>query len=284
MKRTYLVLKLLLILAAPVTGRLHADEFEFGFTYGLLSHNEDSFSGGVYRFRPGLYNAFQRGIVYDPFPVYGTGEVFFRFSGPIGDNHSFGIAYGQEEAGGASTTEIRTSYFTNVKHTFDFRYLLFTYHYAIPIRSYFRNISLEVGGGLGLLPLTRWHIKGYQTDLGSFNRSYEALLESNSGFQYRMELVLVKKWRAAVFRFGARIDYRLAGDFTGLAGGSEVRPFTLTDGTHALTPDLLDLVELQEAAKNQYLDPSLRFEGLVRGGTEMTWGTTGLFASVGVRF
>lgn len=284
MKRTYSVLKLLLILAAPVTGRLYADEFEFGFIYGILYHNEDSFSGGVYRFRPGLYNALQRGIIYDPFPVYGTAEVFFRFSGPIGENHSFGIAYGQEEAGKASTTEIRTGYFTDVKHTFDFRYLLLTYHYAILIRSYFRNISLEFGGGLGLLPLTRWHIEGYQTDLGSFNRSYEALLESNSGFQYRMELALVKKWRAAVFRLGARIDYRLAGDFTGLARGSEIRPFTLTDGTHALTPDLLDLVELQEAVQNQYFDPSLRFEGPVRGETEMTWGTTGLIVSVGVRF
>lgn len=284
MKRTYLVINLLLLLAAPLTGRLNADEFEFGFTYGLLSHNEDAFSGGVYRFRPGLFNAFQRGIIYDPFPVYGSAEVYFRFSGPIGENHSFGIAYGQEEAGGSSTTEIRTSYFTHVKHAFDFRYLLFTYHYAVPIRSYFRNLSLEVGGGLGLLPLTRWHIQGYQTDLGSFNRSYEASLESNSGFQYRLELVLVKKWRAAVFRVGARIDYRLAGDFSGIAGGSEVRPFTLTDGTHALTPDLLDLVELQAAVKNQYLDPSLRFEGLVKGETEMTWGTTGLFASVGVRF
>jgi hypothetical protein len=284
MKRIYWAGKVLIVFAACLPVRLHADEFETGVTFGWHSHNEDRFSGGVYRFRPGLYNPFQRVIQYRPFAPCGSAEVFFRFRGPIGENHSFGIAYGEEEASKATTTEVRTGYFTRVKHTFDFRYLLFTYHYSIPIRSYFRNLSLEVGGGLGLVPLTAWHIKGYQTDLDSFNRRYDALLESNSGFQYRLELVLVKKWRAAVFRVGSRIDYRLAGDFTGRANRSEVRPFTMTDGTHALTPDLLDLVELQAAVRNQYLDPSLRFEGLVKGATEMTWGSTGIFVSVGARF
>ncbi len=282
MKRTYLFA--LCLLLVPFYEKLHADDFEFGLTYGLLSHNEDSFSGGVYRFRPGLADALQRGIAYSPFSLYGSAEAYLRFSGPIGPKHSFGIAYGEEKADGASTTEVRSTYFTHVDHSFDFRYLLFTYHYSIPIRSYFRNISLEAGGGIGLLPLTRWHVDGYRTNGGSVQRSYNALLESNTGYQYRMELVLVKKWKSMVFRLGTRIDYRLAGDFTGAAGGSEVQPFTLTDGTHTLTPDLLDLVELQQAAQNQSVDPVLRVEGLIRGKTEMTWGTTGLFFSAGVRF
>ncbi|MBW7858450.1 MAG: hypothetical protein H3C43_09195 [Leptonema sp. (in: Bacteria)] len=181
-------------------------------------------------------------------------------------------------------TEIRSAYITILNQNFEFNYLLFTYHYSLPLPGYIRNLSLEIGGGMGVLPLIRWRINGYQTDFGNFNKRYNALIESNNGFQYRLETALVKKWKAAVFRLGVRFDYRLAGDFTGVAGGSSIRPFTLTDGTHALTPDLLDLVDLNQAARNQYLDLSLQFQGIIKGHTEMLWGTNSIFLSVGFRF
>lgn len=282
LKTYYLILSFSVVLIS--VKEIRADEFQVGLTSVYLTHNDNSFSGGLYRIRPGLYNAFYRVVAYQPFQPYSAFEFYFRYTGPIGDNHSFGLAIGQELTGRATTTEIRSVYITKLNQTFEFNYLLFTYHYSIPIQSYFRNVSLEIGGGMGILPMIRWRIDGYQTDYNNFNKRYNALIESNNGFQYRLEAALVKKWKAIVFRLGIRFDYRLAGDFTGIAGGNSVRPFTLTDGTHALTPDLLDIIELNQSARNQYLDLSLKTQGIVKGHTEMLWGTNSLFLSVGFRF
>ena len=288
MKRHYSILIFILLplfpFVVPSVSSLQADEFEIGMIAAAVSHNDDSFSGGVYRFRPGLYRAFYRAVAYEPFGIYGGGEVFVRWRGPISDLHSFGFAFGQEQTGKAQTIEWRSSYWSKVDHTFDFKYFLFTYHYTVPVQSYFRNLSLEIGGGMGFLPLARRRINGFQTDFSGYYRRYDGLIESNQGFQYRLDLSLVKKWRALVVRLGGRIDYRVAGNLTGKAGSNEVKPFTMTDGTHALTPDLLDIVDLQQQVQNQYLDTSLRFEGVVKGPAQLTWGSTSLFLSVGFRF
>ncbi|MBW7858449.1 MAG: hypothetical protein H3C43_09190 [Leptonema sp. (in: Bacteria)] len=73
-----------------------ADEFQVGLTAAYLTHNDNSFSGGLYRIRPGLYKAFERVTTYQPFQPYFSYEFYFRYSGPIGANHSFGITIGKD--------------------------------------------------------------------------------------------------------------------------------------------------------------------------------------------
>lgn len=278
-----LAISLILSMLLPVS-RLMADEAQVGLSYAGLNHVNDSFSSGVYHFRPGLTNSFERVVSYSPFPTYGGGEVFFRFSGPLGEGHTFGVAIGEETASGARTREFRGGYLTNAEHTFLFQYMLFTYRYGIPLTGFSRNMVLHVGGGMGFLPNTQWSISGYQSDLGAYNKSYSALLTSTTGYQYRIETALQKKWGNLFVEVGARLDYRMAADFSGTAGGATAYAMTLSDGTHAVTPDLLDLYSMQQTAKNQYVDAGLQFNGVVRHEAQMIWATTGLFLSAGLRF
>lgn len=255
-----------------------------GLSIAGLNHVNDSFSSGVYHFRPGLTNSFERVVSYSAFPLYGSGEAFFRFIGPLGEGHTFGLTVGQETASGARTREYRSGYLTSVGHTFLFQYLLFTYRYGIPLTGLSRNVTVQLGGGMGFLPMTQWGISGTQTDLAGYNKPYSAVLSSSTGYQYRIEAAVQKKWGVFFVELGARVDYRMAADFTGTAGGATTHAFTLSDGTHAVTPDLLDLYEMQRLARNQYLDPGLHFNGLVRHEMQMIWSTTGLFLSTGLRF
>lgn len=274
----------LLLLSSIFSQRLAADEFQVGLSLAGLNHVNDSFSAGVYNFRPGLTNSFERVVSHSAFPLYGSGEVFFRFTGPLGEGHTFGLVAGEETASGARTREVRGGYLTSVGHTFLFQYILFTYRYGVPLTGLSRNVTVQLGGGMGFVPRTQWGISGYQTDLGGYNKPYSALLSSRTGYQYRIEAALQKKWGVLFVELGARVNYRMAAEFTGTAGGTTTRGYTLADGTHAVTPDLLDLYDMQRLARNQYLDPALHFNGLVKHEVQMIWSTTGVFLSAGLRF
>lgn len=98
----------------------------------------------------------------------------------------------------------------------------------------------------------------------------------------RIEMALSRPYDHLLLRFGIRWDYALLGDFRGELRDSSADYYTLADGSIALLPDIADLATINQQLNAASTD--LLTNSIIREKTRVTFGSMGLFFSVGVRF
>ncbi|MCB1167781.1 MAG: hypothetical protein KDK37_03405 [Leptospiraceae bacterium] len=271
-----------LCLAALGAPSLYGQSVEMGIQFAPSYRFDDTFSQGIREFRTALFYEPVRYSQAGSFDRFYQTEVFFRFNEFIGPEHYTGITIGSYSVPSFNVSNIESSgRFVNLQMNFSITYFLLGYHYIQPMRSIMRNWRWEMGGGFGLIPSATWRVHGVQRTAFEL-RDFYATHRARSGTMARIEMALSRPYDHLLLRFGIRWDYALLGDFRGELRDSSADYYTLADGSIALLPDIADLATINQQLNAASTD--LLTNSIIREKTRVTFGSMGLFFSVGVRF
>ncbi len=213
--------------------------------YTML-RQEDSFSRGIQKIRPGLYPESYFSLSRsDSMNSAGMQELFLRIDNLLGEGHSGGFAVGNFSLPVIRSKEIRFNKegflrgATSAQSDFTGNYLIFNYDYQIGnllaprgvnrnIRSFLSGWELEAGGGFGITGPLIWKMNGWEYTGSYFSEStlsqFRSYQESVPGTVSELRLGFLNRSFLSghlSLQAGISLRYMYHGGFTGSVRGSD---------------------------------------------------------------